>query len=166
MSIIYGNPSGGFGMPKIIEIADDNGNTFVGTVTDSEVVLDATRADVKVGKMFASNDGIQEGTDTKTYRTTHASYVVLPGASFSIPLEQYDKYNYTKFQAMIAEFNTTPLDSTSVNKISINDGVFNVNSSTKLSDVTKNSSLKSIDLNITNDTENTYIIHYNTFKEE
>ena len=163
---LYGNVAGGFGMPKIIEIVDDNGNDILGAVTDSEVTLDATRADVKVGKIFASNDGIQEGIDTKTYRTTHASRAVLPGESFTIPLSEYDKYDYTKFQAIIAEFNTTNLDSTAVSKISFNNAVYNVNSTTKLSDVTKNSSTKAIDLNITNDTDNTYVIHYSTYKEE
>ena len=163
---LYGNVAGGFGMPKIIEIVDDNGNDILGAVTDSEVTLDATRADVKVGKIFASNDGIQEGIDTKTYRTTHASRAVLPGESFTIPLSEYDKYDYTKFQAIIAEFNTTNLDSTEVSKISFNNAVYNVNSTTKLSDVTKNSSTKAIDLNITNDTDNTYVIHYSTYKEE
>ena len=166
MSIVYGCPSGGFGMPKLIEIADGNGNTFIGAVTDSEVALDATRADVKVGKMFAANEGIQEGEDTKTYRTTHASCLVLPGESFTIPLDKYDIYNYTKFQAMIAEFNTTQIDSISVNKIVLNDKVYNTNSTVKLSDITKNSSTKSVDLNITNSTDKAYVIHYNTYKEE
>lgn len=163
---LYGNIAGGFGMPKMIEITDDNGNTLIGTVTDSEVVFDATRDDVKIGKIFASADGVQEGIDTRTYRTTHAWSLVLPGEDFSILLEEYDEYDYTKFQAMIAEFNTTSLDSTSVSKISINDSVYNVNSTTKLSDVTKNTSSKSIDLNITNNTNNTYIIHYSTYKKE
>lgn len=166
MSVIYGNPSGGFGMPRLIEIADENGNTFIGTVTDSEINLDATRADVKVGKKFAGNDGIEEGTDTKTYRTYHATKLILPGDNFSIPLEEYEQYNYTKFQAMIAEFNTDQYDSTSVSKISVNDAVYNVNSNSKISDVTKNSSLKSIDLNIINSTDKTFCIFYNTYKEE
>lgn len=166
MSIVYGCPAGGFGMPKLIEIADGNGNTFIGAVTDSEVALDATRADVKAGKMFAANEGIQEGEDTKTYRTTHASCLVRPGESFTIPLDKYDMYNYTKFQAVIAEFNTTQIDSTSVNKIVLNDKVYNTNSTVKLSDITKNSSTKSVDLNIINSTDKVYVIHYNTYKEE
>ncbi len=166
MSGLYGNPCGGFGMPKMLEIVDDNGNTIIGTVTDSEVIFDATRDDVKVGKIFASADGVQEGIDTRTYRTTHASKTILPGEQFSIPLDDYEKYNYTKFQAMIAEFNTTQYDSVSVVKISLNDAVYDVNSTIKISDVTKNSSTKSIDLNITNNTNNTYVIHYSTYKEE
>ena len=164
--MIYGNTTGGFGMPKILEIVDDSGNTLIGAVTDAEISLNATRDDVKVGKIFASNDGIQEGIDTRIYRTTHGAKVVLPGTTFTIPLEENDQYNYTKFQAMIAEFNTTQLDSISVVKVSLNDEVYNVNSTAKISDVTKNSSTKSIDLNITNETDNTYVIHYNTYKEE
>lgn len=166
MSGLYGNATGGFGIPKMVEIVDGNGNTLVGTVTDSAVVFDATREDVKVGKMFASNDGVQEGIDTKTYRTTQASRAILPGESFSIPLEDNDMYNYTKFQAMIANFNITIDDSVSVNKIVFNDVVYDVNSTAKLSNVAKNTLTKSIDLNITNSTSDTYVIHYSTYKEE
>ncbi|MDD6828012.1 MAG: hypothetical protein PUE12_18240 [Oscillospiraceae bacterium] len=162
----YGNATGGFGMPKILEIVDNNGNTIIGTVTDSEITLDATRDDVKVGKTFASTDGIQEGIDTRTYRTNHGVELILPGESFSILLDKYDTYDYTKFQAMIAEFNTTELDSINISKISINDAVYSANSNTKLSNVTKNTSSKSINLNMTNSTDHTYIIHYNTYKEE
>lgn len=166
MSGLYGNATGGFGIPKMVEIVDGNGNTLVGTVTDSAVVFDATREDVKVGKMFASNDGVQEGIDTKTYRTTQASRAILPGESFSIPLVSNDRYNYTKFQAMIAKFNITIDDSVSVNKIVFNDVVYDVNSTAKLSNVAKNTLTKSIDLNITNSTSDTYVIHYSTYKEE
>lgn len=164
--MIYGNASGGFGMPKTLILTDSNGKEITGIVTGEQVVFDATRNDVKVGKTFASNEGIQEGTDTKTYRTTHANWIVFPGENFSIHLDEYDKYNYTKFQAMIADFNTTTLDSVSVVKISLNDAVYNVNSTIKLSNVTKNSSTKSIDLNIINNTDNTFVIHFNTYKEE
>ena len=164
--MIYGNAAGGFGMPKLIEITDIDGNVFVGAVTDSEVNLDATRNDVKIGKKFASNDGISEGIDTRTYRTTQASRLILPGDNFSIPLDKYDIYNYTKFQAVIAEFNTTFADSVKVNRIALNDAVYHVNSSTKISDITKNTLTKSIDFNIVNDTENSYVIHYMTCKEE
>lgn len=166
MSGLYGNVTGGFGMPKMVEVVDGNGNTLIGTVTDSAVVFDATREDVKVGKIFASNDGVQEGIDTKTYRTTQASRAILPGESFSIPLVSNDRYNYTKFQAMIAKFNITIDDSVSVNKIVFNDAVYDVNSTAKLSNVAKNTLTKSIDLNITNSTSDTYVIHYSTYKEE
>ena len=163
---LYGNPSGGFGMPKMIEIVDGAGNTLIGTVTDSEVNLDATREDVKIGKTFAANDGIQEGTDTRTYRTTQSSRLILPGSDFSIPLSEYDKYNYTKFQCIIAKFNTSSIDSVETNRIAINDNVYMVNSVDAISQVTKNIDTKSVDLNITNNTDDIYMVHYSTYKEE
>lgn len=162
----YGNPSGGFGMPKMIEIVDGAGNTLIGTVTDSEIDLDATREDVKIGKTFAANDGIQEGTDTKTYRTIQSSRLILPGLDFSIPLSEYEMYNYTKFQCIIAKFNTSFDNSVETNKVVINNNVYQINSTEVLSQITKNDNTKSIDLNIINNTEDSYVIHYSTYKEE
>lgn len=102
-----------------------------------KTIFTATQSDVKVGKIFASDEGVQEGTDTKIYRTEIGSCAILPNESFSIPFKQYDQYNYTKFSAMISGFNTTVSDSTSVVKVVINDAVYAVNSTVKLADVTK-----------------------------
>lgn len=166
MSII-GNMAGCYSpMGKTFIIEDEDGNEFTGVLTDKLTVFDATPADVKIGKTFVSDEGVSEGTDTRTYRTTHANCLIFPGESFSIPLDKYNQYDYTQFQAMISVFNTTVLDSVSIEKISIYDSVFNVNSSDVISNVTKNSLSKSIDLNFTNNTDSVYIINYNTYKEE
>lgn len=166
MSGLYGNATGGFGNPKTYILTDNNGKEITGVLVDNVTVFDATPEDVRVDKVFASDEGVQTGVDTKTYRTTMGSKVILKGESFSIPLVEYDGYNYTQFNAMISSFNTTISDSISVNKISINDSVYAVNSTTKLADVTKNSSTKSIDLNIVNNTNGSCVIHYSTYKEE
>lgn len=162
MSGLYGNATGGFGIPKMVEIVDGNGNTLVGTVTDSAVVFDATREDVKVGKMFASNDGVQEGIDTKIYRTTVGSEIIKPGENISIPLSQYDKYNYTKFQGVIVIHNSDYSTNVNVVGITIDDYVFSSSTSNKLSTITKNSVTKSIDFNVKNDTQNVYEVFYST----
>ena len=166
MSGLYGTPIIAPAAIKTVMLEDGDGNSLTAVITGEETVFTATANDIKIGKIAATDEGIIEGTDTKTYRTNQASMVILPNQSFSIPMDKYDTYDYTKFQAMIAKFNTTQLDSIAVDKIVINDAVYVVNSTTKLSDVIKNSSTKSIDLNITNDTENIYIIHYMTYKEE
>ena len=162
----YGNPVGGFCYPKTFVLTDPNGTEVTGVVVDNLTVFDATPADVRVDKVFASDEGVQTGTDTKTYRTNIGSVYILNGESFSIPLTQNNAYDYTKFTAMIASFNTTYSDSTSVNKVSINNAVYAVNSTVKLSNVTKNSSTKSIDLNIVNNTGSTCVVHFSTYKEE
>lgn len=163
MSGLYGNPIMASSALNTVLLEDENGNEIAtGVVVGEKTVFTATKSDVKVGKIFASDEGVQEGTDTKTYRTEIGSRTILPNESFSIPFEQYDQYNYTKFSAMISSFNTA----ISVNKIVINDAVYAVNSTTKLADVTKNASTKSIDLNIVNDTGATCVIHFSTYKEE
>lgn len=165
---IYGNivGGGGSGLGKTLIFEDEAGNSFVGVVTDSVKMFDATPADVKIGKTFVSDSGIAEGTDTKTYRTTHAYYLIFPGERFSVPLIDYDSYDYTQLQAMIAMFNTTILDSMSVVKVALYDYVYDVNSNDKLSHISKDKDSKSVDFGITNNTGNIYIVHYNTYKEE
>lgn len=163
----YGNPVGGFCYPKTYILTDENGNEMAtGVVVGEKTVFDATPADVNVGKIFASDEGVQEGTNTKKYRTTRGSKIVLPGESYFIKLDQYEQYNYTEFQAMIAEFNTTNEDSVSVVKVSLNNSVYNVNSIVKLSDVTTDPATQSINLNIVNNTDNQHVIHYMVYKED
>ena len=165
---IYGNMvgGGGSGIGKTLIFEDETGNQFTGVITENVQVFDATPADVKIGKRFVSDSGIKTGEDTKNYRVRFSSYLIFPNENFSIPIEKYDGYDYTKFQAIITTFNTTVSDSTSAIKIVMNDAVYNMNSNDKLSDITKNSDTKSVDLNIINDTDITYIVHYSTYKEE
>lgn len=165
---IYGNMVGGVGsgIGKTLIFEDETGNQFTGVITENVQVFDATPADVKIGKKFVSDNGIAEGTDTKTYRTTHAWYLIFPGESFSIPLVDYNGYDYTQFQAMIAIFNTTMLDSVSVAKIVLYDYIYDTNSYDALSHISKNKDNKSVDFGITNETSDVYIVHYNTYKEE
>lgn len=166
MSGFYGTPIIAPAAINTIQIENSDGSTLFAVVTGEETILTATADDIKIGKVAATDGGIVEGSDTKTYRTTQGSYAIRPGKSFSIPLSQYDKYDYTKFQAVISEFNTNFTNSVQSDKVSLNDAVYSVNSLTKLSDVTKNISEKSIDLNIINDTTKDYVIHYMTYKEE
>lgn len=161
----YGNATGGFGMPKILEIVDNNGNTIIGTVTDSEVVLDATRADVKIGKKFASNDGIEEGTDTRTYRVEAGAQLISTNSEFKIILEDYNMYDYSQLQAMIMPYDTSMDKSTAVNKTVINNNVYNVESNTIISSIVKDSVNKAVDLGIINGST-THVIRYFLFKEE
>ena len=115
--MIYGNATGGFGMPKLIELTDENGNTLIGTVTDSAISLDATRDDVKIGKTFASSEGILEGKNTITYRTRMGYRIIQPGENFSIPMSDYNQYDYTQLQCIIAPYNTSFADSVAADKI-------------------------------------------------
>lgn len=164
--MIYGNAVMAPTALKTVTLEDTNGNSYTGVVTGEQVIFTANPSDIKIGKTAAIDGGIVEGTDTKTYRTCMQNYLILPGDAYSIPLPEYDRYNYTQFNCMIAKFNNEINDSTAVEKIVLNDHVYNTNSTEALSTVIKNSTTKSIDLNMINDTEYIYIVYILTYKEE
>ena len=164
---ILGNSVGAFGFPKTYVLTDENGTEFTATYVESETIFTATDSQVAEGFIYAGDSGVSTGTrEFLAYRTVAASCGILPGESFSIPLEKYDQYNYTKFQCIIAKYNTTSSNSVEADRIAIGDNVYAVNSTEVLANITKNTDTKSIDLNIVNDTDDFYIIHYFTYKEE
>lgn len=164
---IYGNMVGSSGgiLGKTVEIISDDGTTLMGVVTDQEQILDAKPSDVRIGKKVATDNGIIEGTNTITYRTTQGRQLIRSGENFSIPLSDYDKYDFTKLQCIIVTKNTSLSDSFAAEKVVIDDGVYQVSSSEKISNVTKNYDTKSIDLNLNNNTDETKYIRYFTYKD-
>jgi hypothetical protein len=166
--VIYGNPVGGAMNSKTFMLkVNGSDKEIAAVVVDEENVFDATENDVRKGMTFASNSGVKVGTkDIPAYRITCGWVYVLPNDSFSILLDNYTMYDYTKLQCMISKFNTTIEDSISVDRVVIENSSYAVNSTEKLSSVTKNSQTKSIDLNLTNNTSDTYIIRYFTYREE
>ena len=59
---ICGNMIGGASPLKTVKLVDENGNELVGIVTGSEIIFTATDADVRKGKVYASNEGVSVGT--------------------------------------------------------------------------------------------------------
>lgn len=166
--MISGNMVGSYSqIGKTFILVDDAGNEFAGVVTDNVQVFDATDNDVRAGKIYASDSGVSTGTkDIPAYRTYKESYLIFAGESFSIPLPEYDLYDYTRLQCIIAKFNTTLEDSVYTDKVVIDDCVYNVNSTEVLSNITKNIATQSIDFNILNDSEDDYIVYYMLYREE
>ena len=166
MSVIYGNPSGGFGMPKTFVLTDDNGNELTGVCVDNLTIFDATTNDVREGKTYAGDEGVKVGTkNIPNYHTT-AGYRFIPAnIEIVIPLPLENRYDYTELQAMIMPYNTGLVDSVAVNKTVIEGNVYDVGSTIALSSVVKDSENKSISLGITNGSTPS-IIRYFTYKEE
>lgn len=165
---ISGNFVGSYSqIGKTFIITDENGNEITGVVVDNPVVFSATDNDVRDGLVYASNDGVSTGAkEILEYRTTYSSRLILPGQNYYIPLSDHNMYNYTKLQCLIAEFNTSSDDSVNVVSIVIGDSVYAANSTEVLANIIKNSETQSIDLNMTNDTDKSYMIHYFTYKQE
>lgn len=162
-NIIGGNPI----TPKTYILTTEDGTEVHGVLVDKETIFTATDKQVAEGYTYASDHGVSTGTrEFLSYRTTQVNSIVLPGEPFSILLDDYDKWNYTYLQCIIAKFNTDINNSMYVDKVVLGDKVYATNSTDVLSSVTKNESTKSIDLNINNDTEDTYVIFTTTYKIE
>lgn len=168
MSIV-GNMAGCYSpMGKTFVITDENGNEITGVVVDQEQIFTATDNDVREGMVYASDAGVSTGSkNIPAYHTNAGKRLILPNSNFVIPLSEDNAYDYTALQCIISLADPDNFDnSVNTDRIVLNHSVFQVNSSVKLADVIKDSDALSIDLNITNDSDNYYFIHYFTYKEE
>ena len=165
---IYGNPVGGALNAKTFMLEVNGGKTEIAaTVVGEETVFDATPNDVRTGKKFATSSGVEVGTkDIPAYRTAQGGVIIKPNENFSIVLEGYSQYDYTKLQCLISKFNTSVDDSVAVDKVVIGDNVYAVNSTIPLAAVTKDAATKSIKLNIKNESSVDYVLRYFTYREE
>lgn len=165
---IYGNPVGGALNAKTFMLEVNGGKTEIAaTVVGEETVFDATPNDVRIGKTFATSSGVAVGTkDIPAYRTAQGAVIIKPNENFSIVLEGYSQYDYTKLQCLISKFNTSVDDSVAVDKVVIGDNVYAVNSTIPLAAVTKDAATKSIKLNIKNESSVDYVLRYFTYREE
>lgn len=167
MSGLYGNVAGGFGYPKTFVLTNSDGNDIAtGVVVGEETVFDATVNDVREGKVFAGDEGVKTGTKViPAYHTTTGVYYVPANSELKITISDGNKYDYTELQAMVISWNTNYEDSVAVEKVVIDDNVYNVNSTTVVSNVTKDSTNKAISLGIINGVT-PVIIRYFSYKGE
>lgn len=160
---ILGQPAGGFGFPKTFIVTDENGNEITAVLTDSVKVFDATANDIRLGKLAATDNGITEGTkEIPAYHTQFGERYVYDGEEFALPISNYD---YTKLQAIICPFNTSLEDSVAVNRVVIDDKVYQAGSVISEATITVNHGQECIEFGITNNSGNTCLIRYSTTKE-
>lgn len=166
--MIYGNPVGGSLNAKTYQIECNGGTVeIMAVVVDEETIFDADVNDVRAGKVFATNNGVKVGTrNIPAYNTCAGYRIIAPNEEFKIVLSASDLYDYTKLQCIICPFNTSISDSVAADRVVIDGNLYEVNSSTVLSEVTKDATEKAIKLGITNDSSSSYIIRLFTYKEE
>ena len=161
--MIYGNATGGFGMPKSFVLTDDSGNEMTGVVTGEQVVFTAGLSDIRAGKVAANADGIVTGTkDIPAYHTTEGHRVITPGSDCKIYIPNYE---YTGLQAIVCSYNTSLDDSVAANQVAIKGNLYNVQSVDILSIISIDNTDQCINLGITNTTDNLLIIRYFSYKE-
>ena len=166
---ISGNLVGSYSsLGKTFILVDEEGNEITGVCVDNPVVFTAGDNDVREGMVYASDSGVSTGTkDIPAYRTEQGIYMVFSGEDFVMMFsDDYDTYDYTELQCIIAPFNTNLEDSVASDRIVLNNMVYPTNSSVPLSSVSKDNDNKLIKFNITNNTNQDYLIHYFTYRRE
>lgn len=148
-------------------LVDKDGNEYGAVMVDEEIEVTATPDDVREGVTFVSDEGVDVGEKyIPSYETHQGVLVVLAGEDVSITgLNVRNCYDYTKFQSIACPFNTSMSNSVAAEIVSIEDNVYNVQSTDVISTITINHDNQSVDLGITNDFGKPCIVRYFTYKE-
>lgn len=148
-------------------LIDENGYEIPAVLVDEEVELTATANDIREGVVAVTDDGVITGEKfIPSYYTSVGTRAIPNGSSYTLKLENRNAYDYTSFQCIICSFNTSLSDSVSAEKVVINDKVYQSNSDIALSTLTKDSTNKTVEFGIINDSGSPCIIRYFTYKEE
>jgi hypothetical protein len=165
--MINGNAVGGTAPIKTVKIVDENGLEILGVVTESEVIFTATDNDVREGSVYAGDGGVSIGTKViPSYHVTEGRRVIKSGKRFEIPhLDLLDLYDFTKFQAVACVYTGDVETSVATDKVAIGELVYLVNSTEPFATIVRDADNKKIDLGFINESENSYVLRYFTYKE-
>ena len=166
--MIVGKVIGGGGSTaKTYILKTEDGQEIPAVLTEEEVNLTATANDIRLGTVAVTNDGVIEGTKRiPSYETRRGTKAVKNGDTLSITsLASNDNYDYTQLQIIVCSYNSSISNSVAAEMVGIDNNIYDVKMTESLSAITKNHDSKSIDLNITNNTGNTLIIRFFTYKE-
>lgn len=144
-------------------LVDKYGNEYPAVYVESKTVFDATANDIRIGTTAATDSGITVGEkEIPAYYTYQGYRVITAGSAFKHRGKNCD---YTKMQALVCAYNTSLANSTSTEKVSIDDCVYPVQSSESIAQVSVDLENSTIDFGITNDTSKPQILRYFYYKE-
>lgn len=149
-------------------LVDENGNEIPAVLVSEETVFDATANDIRLGKTAVTDNGVTVGTkDIPPHYTSEGIEVVTAGSEMVIKtLTVGDRYDFTKFQAIVCPYTSSIAASVAAENVVIDEKVYAVKSSEVLATVTKNPTNKTISLGIKNTGNVPCLIRYITYKEE
>lgn len=140
-------------------LVDEDGNEIPAVLVDEETILTATVDDIRLGSVAITDEGVVTGEKyIPGYFTNSGKRLVTNGSKFVIPSPSY---NYTQFQALICPLSKDVY----TERVVIDDHVYDVLSSTAISDVLKDSENTGVDLGITNESGVIYLIRYFMYTE-
>lgn len=147
-------------------LVDKDGNEYPAVYVDSNIEFTATEDDIRLGKTAITGAGVVTGTKyIPNYRAEEGFEVVKPGEPLNIYLFS-DMCEYTTLQVIICDYNTNLTNSVSATKVGIEGLIYDVMSTTPLSNVSTNIAEQIIELGISNDRENEVVIRYMIIKED
>lgn len=147
-------------------LVDETGVEHAAVLVDEPVTLTATTNDIRTGTTAVTEKGFVEGEkDIPAYHTTEGVQAIPSGKPLIIQMDG-NKHQYTKLQVLICAFNSTLSKSVATQFVAINGNVYAVASDEKLATVTIDDENKQINLGITNNSEEPYVIRYFTYREE
>lgn len=160
--MIYGNAVGGTAPIKTLIMVDENGDEITGVVTGSEVIFDATPADVRLGKTFASNEGVQVGERViPPYCASYGSMVIPANGEAIITVPEYE---YSYLMVTICPYNIDEAQSAIPTYVSVGDAMYAAASGTKIADIAVDTDNEQINLGVTVNEES--VLRYCVIKEE
>lgn len=132
-----------------------------------ESPLTATAAhDIRIGTVAVTNEGIVTGEKNfPCYETSEGQTLIMPGMELKVQIAIDDCYDYTRLQAIVCAYNTSMTDSVEAKKVAIENSVYQVGSTDKLSSVTKEPETKTINFGLTNTGDIPLVIRYFTYRE-
>lgn len=146
-------------------LVTEDGEEFVQLNGQEEVDLTATANDIRLGTTAVTEKGVTTGEKfIPAYHTSQGTKLIRANSMFILSFDDMT-YDYTQLQAMTAPFNTSLSNSVAIDRVVINDSVYNTGSTEVISTVTKDDENKSINLGITNG-DSPYVIRYFTYREE
>lgn len=134
----------------VLETAD-GGKAFAQLSSENPITLTASENDIRLNTSAITNKGFTEGSkDIPAYHSERGIKVIQANAKVELTRDTYD---YTKFQATLALFNTSVADSVQVDRVTVDDSVYTANTTSKLSDLVKDHENGRIDFGINNGTK-------------
>lgn len=146
----------------VITNADGTQRAYAVKSSDTPVTLTATENDIRLGTTAVTNEGYTEGSkEIPAYHTRTGRKVIFAGNEMSLTLTDFD---YTFLQVIVTKLGSTISESVEAYAVVIDDVLYQANSTTKLADVTKDSSTNTINLGITANEDT--VLRYFTMREE
>ena len=152
--MIYGNKVGGITPEKTYIIT--HGNVELDAVVVDEITtFDAKCEDVTAGKTVVSDSGVVIGTnDFPRCRNLTGVHEIHPNVNVVLFLDEYDMWDYSCLQGYIS----TKKEPYKVLMLVMDNAVYQ--NGIKISDISKDKINKTIRFNITNNSEDIYLLHY------